>query len=151
MNRDPKRMNYLGIDYGEKRWGLSYGDSDIGVAVPIPAAVNVTVEERWAFLEKMVKDRRIQAFVVGFPYNMDGSIGFKAKEVEVFIAELRTRFSFPIHTVDERLTSHQVETEMRAMGGKRKSVKEQKTYRKSGDIDSRAATLLLQDYFDSPA
>lgn len=142
-------MNFLGIDYGEKRWGLSYGDDSIGVAVPIAAAIDATVEERWNFLGNVVKERRIQHFVVGFPFNMDGSIGFKAKEVQAFIDELEKRFSLPIEKVDERLTSHQVERQLQAMGGKRKNAKEQKAYRKSGDVDSRAASLILQDYFDS--
>ena len=71
---------------------------------------------------------------------MDGSTGFKAKEVEAFIVKLKDRFSLPVATVDERLTSHQVEQQLKAQN--------RKLDRKSGEIDSRAASLILQDYLD---
>ena len=45
-------MNYLGIDYGKKRIGLSFGDS-LGVAVPIEAAIGTTIEER---IEKIAQE-----------------------------------------------------------------------------------------------
>ncbi|MCB1119999.1 MAG: Holliday junction resolvase RuvX [Verrucomicrobiae bacterium] len=132
-------MNYLGIDYGEKRIGLSFGDS-LGLAVPIAAAVEKTEEERLDHILEVIEKRRIERLVVGMPFNMDGSTGFKAREVEDFISRLRGKFSLPIDTVDERLTSHQVEQQIK--GQKRK------VDRRSGEIDSRAASLILQDYLD---
>ncbi|QYY37100.1 Holliday junction resolvase RuvX [Ruficoccus sp. ZRK36] len=142
-------MNYLGIDYGEKRVGLSYGD-EIGVAVPIPAAVDSTKKARMARIGEEIKRRRIGALVVGYPYNMDGSVGFKAKEVDAFIAELEEKFELPVYRTDERLTSQQVERGMAAMPGrKRLSPQAQRAARASGEVDSRAAALILQDYLDS--
>lgn len=141
-------MNYLGIDYGEKRVGLSFGD-EIGVAVPIPAAVEPSKEERFAHIGKVITERRIQEIVVGYPYNMDGTVGFKAKEVDAFIEELEKRFNLPIHRSDERLTSHQASAELNAMGGKKrkkKTPKAQQASRKTGELDSRSATLILQDF-----
>ena len=132
-------MNVLGIDYGEKRIGLSFGDS-LGLAVPIPAAVELSVEKRFEHIASVIQDRGIKKLVVGMPYNMDGSSGFKAKEVEAFIEELKNQFSLPVETIDERLTSHQVEEELKGQG--------RKVDRRSGEIDSRAATLILQDYLD---
>lgn len=132
-------MNVLGIDYGEKRIGLSFGDT-LGLAVPIPAAIEPSVEKRFLQIGSVIRDREIEKLVVGMPYNMDGSSGFKAKEVDEFIAELKNRFGLPVETIDERLTSHQVEQELRSQG--------RKVDRRSGEIDSRAATLILQDYLD---
>ena len=132
-------MNVLGIDYGEKRIGLSFGDS-LGLAVPISAAVESSVEKRFEHIASVIQDRGIKKLVVGMPYNMDGSSGFKAKEVEAFIEELKKQFSLPVETIDERLTSHQVEEELKGQG--------RKVDRRSGEIDSRAATLILQDYLD---
>ena len=132
-------MNVLGIDYGEKRIGLSFGDS-LGLAVPIPAAVEPSVEKRFDHIESVIRDRAIKKLIVGMPYNMDGSSGFKAKEVEAFIEALKERFSLPVETIDERLTSHQVEEELKNQG--------RKVDRRSGEIDSRAATLILQDFLD---
>ncbi|MCZ6673826.1 MAG: Holliday junction resolvase RuvX [Verrucomicrobia bacterium] len=132
-------MNALGIDYGEKRVGLSFGDA-LGLAVPIPAAVESSESARLDHIQTVIKDRRIDHLVVGLPYNMDGSSGFKAKEVEVFIEILKIRFQLPVSTVDERLTSHQVEQQLKAQ--------KRKVDRRSGEVDSRAATLILQDYLD---
>ncbi len=131
---------YLGIDYGEKRIGLSWGD-ELGLAVPLPAAVEKTEEERWRHIEGVVADRRISAFIVGYPYNMDGSAGFKAREVEEFVEKLKGRFSLPVHFVDERLTSSVAEDRYR----KRKK----KADRKSGEIDSHAASIILQDFLNT--
>ena len=142
-------MNFLGIDYGEKRVGLSYGD-EIGVAVPIPAAVGPTKKARLERIGEEIKRRRIDVLVVGYPYNMDGTVGFKAKEVDAFIGELEQRFGLPIYRSDERLTSQQVERGMAAMPGrKRLSPQAQRAARASGEVDSRAAALILQDYLDS--
>ena len=101
-------MNVLGIDYGEKRIGLSFGDS-LGLAVPISAAVESSEEKRFAHIESIIQERGIEKLVVGMPYNMDGSSGFKAKEVKAFIGQLKSRFTLPVETIDERLRDLSVE------------------------------------------
>jgi len=143
-------MRFLGIDHGQKRWGLSYGD-ELGLALPLPAAVAGTPAGRWAEVERVIKARRVTELVVGYPYNMDGSAGFKAKEVDVFIAELEKRFGLPVHRMDERLTTHLVETQARASGQRRggRTVAARQAERATGEIDSRAAAVILQDYLDS--
>jgi len=135
-------VNYLGIDYGEKRVGLSFGD-DLGLAVPLPAAVESTQEKRLEHIERVVRERRIQKIVIGYPYNMDGSVGFKAKEVDAFVEVLTKLIDLPVERVDERLTSHTVETQLKSMN--------RKADRKTGEVDSRAAALILQDYLDQHA
>ena len=132
-------MNYLGIDWGEKRIGLAYAD-EIGIAMPLPAAVAPSKKERLQHIERMIRERRIQELVVGYPLNMNGSVGFKAKEVDVFIEEIEKRFRLPVHRIDERLSSHSVE---QGLKGQKK-----KLDRKSGEIDSRAAALILQDFIE---
>ena len=132
-------MNTLGIDYGEKRIGLSFGDA-LGLAVPIDAAVESTSDARLNHIGAVIRERKIEQLVVGMPYNMDGSAGFKAKEVEEFIRVLQERFKLPVVTVDERLTSHQVEQQLKGQN--------RKVDRRSGEVDSRAAAIILQDYLD---
>jgi putative holliday junction resolvase len=132
-------MHCLGIDYGEKRIGLSYGDK-LGVAVPLPALTAATAEKRQTALATLVRARGITDFVLGLPLNMDGSIGQKAKEAEAFAAHLRVVFGLPVHLVDERLTSYEAEETIPK--SRRRMV------RASGLIDSRAATLILQDFLD---
>jgi len=130
-------MRFLGIDYGARRIGLSYGD-DLGVATPLPALTEADAAKRWTSLTALVIQRRITDLVIGYPLNMDDTAGFKAKEVDVFAARLRAEMKLPVHLVDERLTSYEAESTIAK--SKRRDV------RASGIIDSRAATLILQDY-----
>ena len=132
-------MRCLGIDYGTKRIGLSQGD-EIGVATPLPALTEGLSEMSWQKLGEIIKQRRITDLVVGYPYNMDGSVGFKAKEVDAFAAKLKERFGLPVHLVDETLTSYEAESSI--------AKKNRRDVRDSGLIDSRAACLILQDYLD---
>lgn len=132
-------MRFLGIDYGTRRIGLAAGD-ELGIATPIPALVEAEPEARRRALAAVVKTRRIQEIVLGLPLNMDGSAGFKAKEAEAFAEELRKEFGLPVHLVDERLSSHLVESGM--------NQKQLREIRGKGIIDSRAAAVILQDYLD---
>jgi putative Holliday junction resolvase len=132
-------MRFLGIDYGTRRLGLSFGD-ELGVATPLPAITAADAGQQWEGLRRIMKARRITEIVVGYPVNMDETVGAKAKEVDVFAARLRTEFNLPVHLVDERLTSYEAESTIAK--AKRRDV------RASGIIDSRAATLILQDYLN---
>jgi putative holliday junction resolvase len=132
-------MRCLGIDYGTRRIGLSYGD-ELGVATPLAALVEADEAKRWTALIAVVQQRRATDLVLGYPFNMDGSIGFKAKEVDAFATRLRSEFGLPVHLVDERLTSYEAESTIAK--SKRREV------RASGIVDSRAATLILQDFFN---
>lgn len=132
-------MNYLGIDWGEKRIGLAHAD-EVGIAVPLPAATATTKKARLQQIESMIKTRRIHEIVCGYPLNMDGSVGIRAKEVDVFIGEIEKRFGLPVHRVDERLSSHSVEQGLKQQ--------KKKLDRRSGEIDSRAAALILQDFIE---
>jgi len=132
-------MHCLGIDYGTRRVGLAHGD-EIGVATPLPALVDPDEAGRWQKLGALIKERRITDLVLGYPYNMDGSVGFKAKEVDAFAAKLKESFGLPVHLVDETLTSYAAESTI--------AKKSRRDVRDSGLIDSRAACLILQDYLD---
>lgn len=132
-------MNYLGIDWGSKRIGLACAD-EVGIAVPLPAAVAAGKKARLQHIEQLIKERRIHEIVCGYPFNMDGSVGVRAEEVDVFIEEITARFRLPIHRVDERLSSHSVEQRLKG--------KKRKVDRRSGEIDSHAAALILQDFIE---
>ena len=137
MSDGPTR--FLGIDHGTRRIGLAYGD-DIGVATPLPAITAADPAKRWSGLGTLLRERRITEVVLGLPLNMDGSSGPKAKEVEAFAQRIRSEFGLPVHLVDERLTSYEAESTIPP--SRRRDV------RKAGLVDSRAATIILQDYLD---
>ena len=132
-------VRYLGIDYGARRIGLSYGD-ELGVATPLPALVDADEAKRWSGLLAVIAQRRIQEIVLGYPLNMDDTAGFKAKEVDAFAARLRADVKLPVHLVDERLTSYEAESTI--------SKSKRRDVRASGIIDSRAATIILQDFLN---
>ena len=132
-------MRWLGIDYGTKRVGLAHGDV-LGVATPLPALIEAEAAARWTKLGKVITQRRITDLVLGYPYNLDGSVGFKAKEVDAFAAKLKIQFKLPVHLVDETLTSYAAEATI--------AKKSRRAVRGSGLIDSRAACLILQDFLD---
>lgn len=132
-------MRCLGIDYGERRIGLSWGD-ELGVAVPLPAATAPTAEARLAQVVQLARERRATALVVGYPYNMDGSVGFKAREVDAFIEKLTALAPLPVHRVDERLSTRAATEHL--------SKRRDDAMRRSGRVDSMAATVILQDFLD---
>jgi putative Holliday junction resolvase len=132
-------MRCLGIDLGTRRIGLSYGD-DLGVATPLPALIDAEPEKRWAGLAAVIAQRRATDLVLGYPLNMDDTAGPKAKEAEAFAAKLRDAFQLPVHLIDERLTSYEAESTI--------AKHRRRDVRASGLVDSRAATLILQDFLD---
>ena len=132
-------MRCLGIDYGTRRIGLSYGD-ELGVATPLPALTEADEARRWAALLEVARGRRVSVLVVGHPLNMDDTAGPKAKEADAFAARLGAELGLPVHLVDERLTSQEAESTI--------AKPRRRDVRASGIVDSRAATLILQDFLN---
>ncbi|MEO5957486.1 MAG: Holliday junction resolvase RuvX [Opitutaceae bacterium] len=139
MRRPNRAMRCLGIDYGSRRIGLSYGD-ELGVATPLAALVENDRAKQRAALAVLVRQRRVTEIVIGHPLNMDDTAGPKAKEAEAFAESLRAEFGLPVHLVDERLTSYEAESTI--------AKSKRRELRSSGIVDSRAATLILQDYLN---
>jgi putative Holliday junction resolvase len=133
-------MRCLGIDWGQRRWGLAFGD-DLAVAMPLPAAVEKDEAGRWATLTRWATQRRVTDFVVGYPLNMDGTQGVKTKEVDAFCEKLKAAYGLPVHLVDERLTSYEAEAGI--------APSRRRALRSSGTVDSRAAAILLQDFLSA--
>ncbi len=132
-------MRCIGIDLGTRRIGLAFGD-ELGVATPLPALTQADAAQRWAALLAVIRERRATALVLGHPLNMDDTAGPKAKEAEATARKLRAELGVPVHLIDERLTSYEAEATIAK--SKRRDI------RASGIIDSRAATLILQDYLN---
>ena len=132
-------LRCLGMDYGAKRLGLSFGD-ELGVATPLAALTGGFPIRRLEKLGEIIRRRRVTDLVLGHPLNMDDSAGPKAREVEAFAARLRDEFGLPVHLVDERLTSVEAEESI--------PKKQRRTVRETGLVDSRAACLILQDFLN---
>ncbi len=139
--------NFLAIDYGERRVGLATGD-ELGFASPIAAAIEPTPAERMDHIAREIKARRIHELVVGYPLNMDGTEGPMTVKVNAFITQLEARFALPVHRVDEGLSSSEAES---GIANKRKGHggAARKAHRATGEIDSRAAAVFLQDFLNA--
>jgi putative Holliday junction resolvase len=137
---------YLGIDYGAKRVGLSHADG-LGFAFPLPAAVAPEAEERFAQIGREIARLRVTQLVLGYPLSVEGERTKRCDEVDAFAAELTRRFGLPIELVDEALSSQAADE----LGGLRKprSAQERRDQARSGERDSRAAAVLLQDFLNS--
>ncbi|HEY9627503.1 MAG TPA: Holliday junction resolvase RuvX [Coleofasciculaceae cyanobacterium] len=134
------RISALGLDVGRKRIGVA-GCDGTGLI-----ATGLTTIERRSFLEDvaqiraLVEQRQVQVLVVGLPYNLDGSIGFQAKQVQKFASRLREALQLPVEYTDERLTSVQAEQFLNA---ERIPLSQNKAL-----IDRKAAAIILQQWLD---
>ncbi len=126
----PERGTILAFDFGLKRIGVAVGESEVRSAHPLPAI------SAFPQIEKLVAEWKPARLVVGLPVREVGEHPL-AKRVERFARQLEGRFHLPVARVDERFTS--VEAESRLRGVKKKA------------IDSVAAQLILEQYFDEAA
>ena len=103
---------WLGIDYGEKRFGLAL--SDVGRQVARPLEVVEGVEKLWPLLEKLKEEENLERIIVGLPKNMDGTLGPGARAVGEFRKELEERLALPVEAWDERWTTVQAVRQVRS-------------------------------------
>ncbi len=136
---------FLGIDYGPRRVGLSHAD-ELGFAFPLPAAVSEDAEERFRQIGEEIVRRKVTLIVLGYPLSVEGERTKRCDEVDRFADELIRRFQLPIEKVDEALTSQAADE----LGGRKaRSAQERKQQARTGERDSRAAAVLLQDFLNS--
>jgi len=126
----PERGTVLAFDFGLKRIGVAVGEPELRTAHPLPAISKIDQIERLVTQWKPIR------LVVGLPVREAGEHPL-ARRVERFARQLEGRFRLPVARVDERFTS--VEAESRLRGVKNKA------------IDSVAAQLILEQYFDQAA
>ena len=132
---------YLGIDYGTKRIGLAWAD-ELGIALPIGAVPGVDDQSYLDRIADLIEAKEVNELIVGYPIHMDGTVGVRAKEVDVFIATLEKSFAMPVHRVDERLTSLAAEESLGVQSNKRKK-------KDWGKIDASAAGIILRDFIEN--
>ena len=134
--------SYIGIDYGTKRIGLSWGSDDVNVAVPLNPIVNFSsMEKVTEILRKIIVEKSVNVIVIGLPLHMDGTKGKRAIEVENFSKKFLSKLNLPIIFVDELLSTYSA----KELSSSSKNTKSNK----SGKLDSRSATIILQEFLDN--
>ncbi len=130
-------MKLIALDVGTKRIGVAKADSSVRIAVPY-SAVEVDGGE-FKKIASLARAWDINCFVLGLPRNSQGEETEQSRYVRQFAKDLKRAIpDAKICFQDESLTS--VEAEKRLKGRK-------KGYKK-GDIDSEAATIILQDFLE---
>lgn len=135
-----KDMRILGLDYGEKRIGLSLSDEMGITAQGIPTLTRRGLEKDLEALEKIIREFDVEKIVIGYPFRLDGTEGIQCGKVSRFAGVLEERFALPVIKWDETLTTSRAEeilTEVKVSRKKRKAV-----------VDKLAAMIILQDYLN---
>ena len=134
-------MKILGLDLGTKRIGVAVSDE-----LKIAAHFRKLIErkgnkETVNSIIAVVEEEQIEKIVIGYPVNMNGTIGDRALDSEKIKALLEKELSIPIILWDERLSTKEAEAIMISASVSRKKRKR--------SIDSLAAQIILQNYLDS--
>lgn len=125
-------MRILGIDYGDKKIGVAFGESDAGVAVPLDVVPNLGDATIQAFA-KRVTHEDIDLIVVGVPLSARSQV--QLEKARAFILKLQAAVTVPIVEEDESYTT----TESRRL-----MIEEDA----KADEDALAAMLIVQQYIN---
>jgi putative Holliday junction resolvase len=135
VTAEPGRV--LAIDYGERRIGLAVSDPTRTIASPAGFVTRRAGKRPpVAELVRQADALAVTAVVLGLPLDDQGNETPRSEEVRRVGAELERRTGLSITFVDERYTTAAALRAIQAMGGS--------TRGRRGDVDSLAATILLQ-------
>lgn len=131
-----KDKNFIALDVGEKRIGVASASTGVKIAIPLTTLEvdGTEIQE----IAKIIADENVDTVVIGYPRNQSGEATAQTVYAESF-GERIEGMAPTIVFQDESLTSVMAENQLKALGG---------TYTK-GDIDARAAAIILQDYLES--
>ena len=133
--------------------GLDYGSKTVGVAVSDPLGLTAQgVETIWrkqenklrqtlARIEELISEYQVERIVLGYPKNMNNTIGERAQKSLEFKEMLERRTGLPVIMWDERLTTVEANRTLMEASVRRENRKQY--------MDKLAAVFILQGYLDS--
>ena len=134
-------MRMMAVDYGDARTGVAVSDESRTLTGDAWVVQSKCVGEVAQAVAGEAAARGVVRIVVGYPKNMDGSVGPRAEKSERFAELLRSVCDIEVVLWDERLTTmsaHRVLTDVGKFGKKRKKT-----------VDAVAASLILEGYLGS--
>lgn len=134
-------MKYLGLDVGNRRVGIAFGDSDLRIATPVTVVTRTNIEHDAQTIARLVHDYDATKLIVGLPRNMDGTQGMQAEAVIEYARTLEALVQVPVIFWDERLTTLEATQRTQSAGARGKKSRQ--------GLDAIAAAVILQDYLDS--
>ncbi len=136
-------MRVMALDVGERRIGVALSDM-LGITAQPLMTYNRADSNQKADIEglcELIKKHEVEKLVVGLPKNMNNTLGFKAEEVQNFVAALVKAYPIEVVWIDERLTTVSAERTLLEADVSRKKRKKV--------VDMMAAVLILQTYLES--
>lgn len=132
-------MRYIGLDLGEKTLGISISS---GIIANNYKTLRHNQEYEGLILEllKIIEEEKIEKIVLGYPKNMDNSIGKRAEITLEFKKKLEEKTNLEVILEDERLTTKLAHNFMIKEDLSRKKRKER--------VDGMASVIILQSYLD---
>lgn len=133
-------MRYLGLDLGTKTLGIALSDETLTIATSYKTIRYEDKNNLITDIKKIVNEFSISKIILGYPKNMNNTIGDRAIITMEFKDKLEQELKIEIQLQDERLSTvsahkYMIEADL--------SRKKRKT-----KIDSLAATIILQTYLD---
>ena len=134
-------MKYLGLDLGSRTLGISVSDN-LGICATSLKTIrhNEEYDNLLEEVKKIVDELHIDGIVLGFPKNMNNTIGPKGELSLEFKSKLENMLDIPIYLEDERLTTKSATDLLITANVSRKKRKKV--------VDSLAATIILQTFLD---
>jgi putative Holliday junction resolvase len=139
-NNEP--ISALGFDYGTQRIGVAYGQSLTGTAQRVSVLKAKEGIPDWSQIETLISEWKPNLFVVGIPYNLDGSESELMVRAIKFANRLNGRFHKPSYGMDERLSSVEAAEQV---------FEENRGAKKRASIDDIAARIILENWFSELA
>ncbi len=137
-------MRILGLDYGTKTVGVAVSDGLMLTAQPVETIVRKSagkLRQTLARIEAIIEEYQVERIVLGYPKNMNDTIGERAEACEAFKEDLERRTGLEVVLRDERLTTMESQRVLMAGGVRRENRK--------AVVDQMAAVLILQGYLDA--
>ena len=138
-----QNMRVLGLDFGSKTTGVAVSDP-LGLTAQGVETITRKDENKLrqtcARIEALIQEYEIETIVLGYPKNMNNTLGERVEKTLAFKEMLERRTGLPVILWDERLTTTAAEQILIESGVRREN-------RKSV-IDKIAAALILQGYLD---
>ncbi len=132
----------LGVDPGSKHIGLAISDPTGSIAKPLTVVKHVSRILDAGIVVELAKENEAGLIVVGQSFDENGEPNFEGRRASRFAEALRSQTEIPVILWDEALTTQDARLASIQMGIPRK--------KRSGHLDSLAATILLQSYLDRP-
>lgn len=134
-------MLIMAIDPGERRTGIAFSDATGSIVGRTMVLECRSASDAAKGILRLAEENKPQRIVIGYPKNMNGTLGPGAEKSEALAGEIRKSFGGDVILWDERLTTvdaHRILAESGKNAKKRK-----------GTVDAVAAALILEGYIGS--